>query len=74
MLLGISENIAKIPWFVNVTGCGDTRSIEAFSDCMVRGWINSPPHRKNILGDYTFIGVGLFFDKKGIGYGTQNFR
>ena len=71
---GIAENIAQIPWFENVRGCGDTRAEEDLAQCMVNGWKNSPPHYKNILGDFTYLGVGLFFDKKGIGYGTQNFR
>ena len=52
--VGISENIAMTPWFENITGCGDTRSEEAFSSCLVQGWKNSPPHYKNILGDFTF--------------------
>jgi len=71
---GIGENIAKTPWFENVAGCGDTRSEERLAQCMVNGWKNSPPHYKNILGDYTYLGVGLYFDKKGMGFGTQNFR
>jgi uncharacterized protein YkwD len=71
---GIAENIAKTPWFKNVQGCGDTRSESTLTDCMVSGWRNSEPHYKNILGDYTYLGVGLFFDEGGIGYGTQNFR
>ena len=71
---GIAENIAQTPWFENVRGCGDTRAEEDLAQCMINGWKNSPPHYKNILGDYTYLGVGLFFDKKGVGYGTQNFR
>lgn len=72
--IGIGENIAQVPWFSNVNGCGDTRSSEAFADCMVNGWKNSPPHYKNILSDYEYLGVGIAFDKKGMGFGTQNFR
>ena len=71
---GIAENIAQTPWFENVIGCGDTRSNSTLADCMVLGWKNSPPHYKNIMGDYTYLGVGLFFDESGMGYGTQNFR
>jgi uncharacterized protein YkwD len=41
---------------------------------MVEGWKNSPPHYKNITGDYTYLGVGLYFDEKDMGFGTQNFR
>ena len=72
--IGIGENIAQVPWFPNVNGCGDTQSSEAFAECMVSGWKNSPPHYKNIMSDYEYLGVGVAFDKKGMGYGTQNFR
>jgi uncharacterized protein YkwD len=71
---GVAENIAQTPWFENVRGCGDTRSAESLANCMVTGWKNSPPHYKNILGDFTHLGVGLYFDKEGMGFGTQNFR
>lgn len=72
--IGIAENIAKVPWFQNVSTCGDTRSSEALAECMVEGWKNSPPHYKNIMGDYIYLGVGIQLDKKGMGYGTQVFR
>ena len=71
---GIAENIAKTPWFENVRGCGDTRTTENLAQCMVTGWKNSPPHYKNILGGFTYLGVGLYFDEMGMGFGTQNFR
>ena len=74
LFYGIAENIAKIPWFENVKGCGDTQSESSLTDCMVLGWKNSQSHYKNIIGDYTYLGVGLFFDNSGIAYGTQNFR
>lgn len=37
---------------------------------VVRGWMNSPGHRANILGEYTHIGVGYVEDGK---YWTQMF-
>lgn len=72
--VGIAENIAQTPWFENVRGCGDTRSEEGLATCMVNGWKNSPPHYQNIMGDFTHLGVGVFFDEKGRAFGTQNFR
>ena len=72
--IGVAENIAQVPWFKNVSTCGDTRSSEALASCMVEGWKNSPPHYKNMIGDYIYLGVGIQFDKKGVGYGTQVFR
>ena len=73
-LIGIAENIAQVPWFENVVGCGDTRSSEALAECMVEGWKNSPPHYKNMMGDYVYLGVGIQFDAQGMGLGTQVFR
>ena len=72
--IGIGENIAQVPWFENVSTCGDTRSDEAFAECMVQGWKNSPPHYKNIMGDYKQLGIGLQFNKDNMGLGTQVFR
>jgi len=72
--IGIAENIAQVPWFENVSTCGDTRSAEALAECMVEGWKNSPPHYKNIMGDYVYLGVGIQFDKNKMGFGTQVFR
>lgn len=72
--IGIGENIAKVPWFENVSGCGNTQSSEAFAECMVQGWKNSPTHYKNIIGDYLHLGIGIEFDKEGTGFGTQVFR
>ena len=72
--IGIAENIAQVPWFENVTKCGDTRSNEAIAECLVQGWKSSPPHYKNILGDYVYLGVGIRFNTDLIGFATQNFR
>lgn len=72
--IGIAENIAQAPWFENVRGCGDTRSNEALAECLVQGWKNSPPHYKNIMGDYVYLGVGIRFDSDQMGFATQNFR
>ena len=74
LLIGIAENIAQVPWFENVMGCGDTRSSEAIAECMVDGWKKSPPHYKNIMGDYIYLGTGVQFDDQEMGFGTQVFR
>lgn len=39
---------------------------------VVNGWIKSPGHRKNMLGDYTLIGIGAA-DKGKITFFTQVF-
>lgn len=40
---------------------------------VVQGWINSPTHRKNLLGNYTHIGIGVARSKNGRLYFTQLF-
>jgi len=70
----IAENIGRVPWFENVTGCGDTRSADAIADCMVEGWRNSPGHYANMIGDFQQIGIGITFDKDSMLYFTQVFR
>ena len=70
----IGENIAKIPWFENVISCGDTRSKDAIAQCVVDGWKNSPGHYRNIIGDYTELGVGVVFSQDSMVYFTQVFR
>lgn len=43
-------------------------------DEVMKGWMESEPHRKNILSDkFTEIGVGIARDKKGEPYLTQVF-
>ena len=39
----------------------------------VRGWMHSPGHKKNILGDYRDTAIGIAFDAKGKFYVTQLF-
>ncbi|ANI88456.1 hypothetical protein A9P82_03545 [Arachidicoccus ginsenosidimutans] len=36
-------------------------------------WINSPPHRKNLLGNFTMVGIGIAKNKDGILFFTQLF-
>lgn len=70
----IAENIGYVPWFENVAGCGDTRSAEAISECVVEGWRNSPGHYANMIGDFSELGVGVAFTQDSLAYFTQVFR
>lgn len=36
-------------------------------------WINSPPHRKNLLGNFTIVGIGVAEGGQGLLYFTQLF-
>jgi len=39
----------------------------------VDGWINSPGHRKNLLGHFNYMGIGVYQNSKGAWYFTQLF-
>jgi uncharacterized protein YkwD len=55
--IGIAENIA---W-------------NSHPDEVVDDWMNSPGHRRNILGDYDEIGIAIAVNKKGEPYYCQVF-
>jgi uncharacterized protein YkwD len=40
---------------------------------VVPAWMNSEGHRRNILGNYNFIGIGYYVDANGRAWYTQNF-
>lgn len=40
---------------------------------LVKGWLNSPGHKKNIESNYQLTGIGWYKDKKGVIYFTQIF-
>ena len=70
----IAENIAQVPWHENVLKCGNTRSAESISECVVEGWRNSPGHYANMIGEFDQLGVGVTFTNDSIAYFTQVFR
>jgi uncharacterized protein YkwD len=55
---GFAENVA--------VGAKNARQV-------VKGWENSAGHRRNMLGNYKYIGVGIAADKNGRLYYTQIF-
>ena len=70
----IAENIAQVPWHENVLKCGNTKSAELISECVVEGWRNSPGHYANMIGEFDQLGVGVAFTNDSIAYFTQVFR
>ncbi|MDX2036530.1 MAG: CAP domain-containing protein [Isosphaeraceae bacterium] len=42
-------------------------------DEVVEDWMNSPGHRKNILGDFQHLGAGVFKDQEGRAYWAVSF-
>jgi uncharacterized protein YkwD len=55
---GIAENVAMSPFS---------------AQSIVKMWLNSSGHKKNIEGDFNFTGIGLAYDKNGYAYVTQIF-
>ena len=39
----------------------------------VAGWMDSPPHRANILGEFNRVGVGSIEDESGVRYWCADF-
>jgi uncharacterized protein YkwD len=63
---------------VNKTGFPWSRIAENIAwnyppSAVVEGWMNSSGHRRNILGNYTHIGVASCLNEKGEPYYTQVF-
>ena len=56
--LNVGENVAR--------GYGDVVHV-------MEGWIDSPPHKKNILGEFTEIGLARAFDTEGKPYWAADF-
>lgn len=51
-----------------------TQSATQIARNVVEGWMNSPPHRENILrGAFDAEGIGVYVDTDGAVYATQNF-
>lgn len=42
-------------------------------DRLMKGWMDSPPHKRNILGGFSEIGVGCAVDEDGKRYWCVNF-
>ncbi|PIN93449.1 hypothetical protein COU54_02920 [Candidatus Pacearchaeota archaeon CG10_big_fil_rev_8_21_14_0_10_31_24] len=69
---GIAENLALTPIGTSES-CGKVFTLNQIANCTVTGWMNSPPHRKNILTD-TYDKEGLGIERKNNDfYITQNF-
>jgi uncharacterized protein YkwD len=60
--------IPSIYRFAENVAYGATSGKEVVTD-----WKNSPPHRKNMLGRFKYIGIGIAKDRRGRIYYTQIF-
>lgn len=75
---GFDSRVSEIRSFLTVLGAAenlalDNRSGPELAGLVVRGWIGSPGHRRNIEGSYDVTGVGAATDPRGVVYFTQIF-
>jgi uncharacterized protein YkwD len=42
-------------------------------DTLMNAWMKSPPHRRNILGPYSQVGVSRAIDSRGLSYWCVTF-
>lgn len=54
--------------------CGENVAMGRYSpELVMRGWLTSPPHRKNVLGSYSHVGLGYATAKDGTPYWCVTF-
>ena len=54
--------------------CGENIAYGQYTpELVMRGWLTSPPHRRNILGAFSQIGLGYATDKDGTPYWCVTF-
>ncbi|MBA2727040.1 MAG: CAP domain-containing protein [Parachlamydiaceae bacterium] len=74
---GFDNRAKKIQCQPNISSVGENVAyLYGYNDYLkeaVKGWMESPGHRKNILGDYKLTGMGIAFSKNGRCYLTQLF-
>ena len=66
-VINIHTKLGMIPVAENVA-YGQTSAQE-----VVTAWLNSPPHKANIEGDFNLTGISVVKDSKGVNYFTQMF-
>ncbi len=58
-IVGVGENLGQISYPGTIEGCGLISDADSVAACQVQKWMESPPHRANILdAKYTHLGVG----------------
>ena len=72
---GFEQRIAVVSKTIGtVMGAAENLAYgELSAEAVVKGWINSPGHKKNIEGNYTLTGIGTYQNSKGVIYFTQLF-
>jgi uncharacterized protein YkwD len=74
---GFDQRIAKFP-FVYYSAGENVFMAQGYSQYIiaeqaVNGWINSPGHRKNLLGNFSHCAIATYLNERGEFYLTQMF-
>jgi uncharacterized protein YkwD len=71
---GFEERVNKLRKSITITGAAENVAYGKLSaDAVTKGWLNSPGHKKNIEGNYTYTAVGISVDRQGYLFFTQIF-
>lgn len=72
---GLAQRIqtTKIPWRGYAENVAYNKGHSDPAAVAVKGWLNSPGHRRNIDGQYNLTGIGVAVNSKGEIYFTQIF-
>ena len=66
---GFNNRVAAYPFkhsgaAENVAMNSGYSSVNSIAKCAVDGWINSPGHRRNLLSNMTYCGIGVWGSSK----------
>eukprot|EP00743_Colponemidia_sp_Colp-15_P011498 GILK01012847.1.p1 GENE.GILK01012847.1~~GILK01012847.1.p1 ORF type:complete len:559 (-),score=114.46 GILK01012847.1:108-1784(-) len=72
---GFNQRVASFPFPVRsaAENVAMNQGLGAVAEVAVQGWIESPGHRKNLLGDFEVCGIGVYRSWNGSFYLTQLF-
>eukprot|EP00742_Colponemidia_sp_Colp-10_P008770 GILJ01009520.1.p1 GENE.GILJ01009520.1~~GILJ01009520.1.p1 ORF type:complete len:552 (-),score=78.12 GILJ01009520.1:109-1764(-) len=72
---GFNQRVANFPFPVRsaAENVAMNQGLGAVAEVAVQGWIESPGHRKNLLGDFEVCGIGVYRSWNGSFYLTQLF-
>ena len=74
---GLKDRAAELGRSIEMAGLAENVSKhdrkKGFVDAAIQNWLASPPHKKNLDGDYDLAGVGAARSPDGVVYVTQIF-
>ena len=72
---GFSGRVKAFPFRSRSAGenVAMSHGISSVAQTAVNGWIKSPGHRKNLLGNFNYCAIGVYRNSSGAYYLTQLF-